>query len=34
VQELHSSLHFDYPSYTAENLARLDRAYQAFQEAQ
>ena len=34
VQELHSSLHFDYPSYTAENLARLERAYQAFQESQ
>jgi len=32
VQELHSSLDFDYLQYTNENLARLERAHAAFQE--
>jgi thiamine kinase-like enzyme len=32
VQELHSRLEFDYAQYTAENLARLERAYATFQE--
>ncbi len=31
VSELHSTLDFDYPAYTADNLARFERAYEAFQ---
>ena len=30
VQELHSDLDFDFAGYTDENLARFDRAYEAF----
>lgn len=30
VQEIHSELDFDYPAYTAENRARLERAYAEF----
>ena len=30
VSELHSHLDFDYAAYTAENLARFERAYQEF----
>jgi thiamine kinase-like enzyme len=32
VSEIHSRLEFDYAAYTAENLARFDRAYQEFAE--
>ena len=32
VSELHSDLDFDFSGYTAENLARFERAYAAFQE--
>ncbi len=30
VQEMHSTLDFDYPAYTDENLARFERAYADF----
>jgi hypothetical protein len=30
VSEIHSQLDFDYATYTAENLARFERAYTAF----
>jgi thiamine kinase-like enzyme len=30
VQEIHSTLDFDYVAYTAENMARFDRAWAAF----
>jgi hypothetical protein len=32
VSEVSSSLDFDYVAYTNENLARFERALQAFQE--
>jgi len=32
VSELHSRLDFDYAAYTAQNLARFERAYQEFAE--
>jgi hypothetical protein len=32
VSELHSTIDFDYRAYTAENLARFERAYSAFRE--
>ncbi|MGO8183227.1 choline kinase, partial [Rhizobium leguminosarum] len=32
VVEIHSSIDFDYAGYTAENLARFERAYQAFEQ--
>ena len=32
VSELHSTLDFDYPAYTAENRARFDAAFAAFEE--
>ena len=32
VSELHSTLDFDYAAYTAENRARFDAAFAAFQE--
>ena len=32
VSELHSKLDFDYPAYTAENRARFDAAFAAFEE--
>ena len=32
VSELHSDLDFDFSAYTAENLARFERAYAAFRE--
>jgi thiamine kinase-like enzyme len=32
VSELHSELDFDFSAYTAENLARFERAYAAFRE--
>jgi thiamine kinase-like enzyme len=31
VSELHLTVNFDYQAYTAENLARFERAYRAFQ---
>jgi thiamine kinase-like enzyme len=31
VSEIHSSLDFDYPGYTAQNLSRFERGYSAFQ---
>jgi thiamine kinase-like enzyme len=31
VQEIHSTLDFDYVAYTAENMARFERALSAFQ---
>jgi len=34
VSEIHSTLDFDYVAYTTENLARFERAWEAFQEAQ
>ena len=33
VSEIHLDLDFDYPAYTAENLARFERAYAEFSEA-
>ena len=30
VQEIHSTLDFDYGAYTAENMAHFERAYAAF----
>ncbi|MBB4195354.1 thiamine kinase-like enzyme [Rhizobium aethiopicum] len=30
ISEIHSTIDFDYAAYTAENLARFERAYQAF----
>ena len=33
VSEIHLDLDFDYPAYTAENLARFERAYAEFREA-
>ena len=33
VSELHSTLDFDYAAYTAEYLARFERAYAALQAA-
>jgi thiamine kinase-like enzyme len=30
ISEIHSTIDFDYAAYTAENLARFDRAYAAF----
>ena len=33
VSELHSTLDFDYVAYTAENLARFERAYTTFRDA-
>jgi hypothetical protein len=30
VSEIHSTLDFDYPAYTEENLARFERAYGDF----
>jgi thiamine kinase-like enzyme len=32
VSELHSAINFDYPAYTAENLARFEAAWAAFRE--
>lgn len=32
VSEIHSTLEFDYVDYTRKNLARLDQAYEAFQQ--
>jgi thiamine kinase-like enzyme len=32
VSELHSAIDFDYPAYTAENLARFEAAWAAFRE--
>ncbi|HWT60368.1 MAG TPA: phosphotransferase [Rhizobium sp.] len=31
ISEIHSTIQFDYAAYTAENLARFERAYQAFE---
>jgi len=31
VQEIHSSLDFDYETYTEKNLERFEKAYEAFQ---
>jgi len=31
VSEIHSTLNFDYEGYTEENLARFNRAFDAFQ---
>jgi hypothetical protein len=31
VSEIHSSVAFDYAAYTAENLARFEAAYTAFE---
>lgn len=33
VSEIHSTLDFDYPAYTDENLARFERSYAAFEKA-
>jgi thiamine kinase-like enzyme len=33
VSEIHLAIDFDYVAYTAENLARFERAYSAFQQA-
>ena len=33
TSEIHSDIDFDYPAYTAENMARLDAALQDFQNA-
>ena len=33
ISEIHSTIDFDYAAYTAENLARFERAYAAFQQA-
>ena len=32
VSEIHSTIDFDYAAYTAENLARSERAYRAFEQ--
>ncbi|OWV85885.1 choline kinase [Rhizobium sp. R635] len=32
ISEIHSTIDFDYAAYTAENLARFERAYQAFEQ--
>ncbi|EJZ17091.1 ethanolamine kinase, partial [Rhizobium sp. Pop5] len=32
ISEIHSTIDFDYSTYTAENLARFERAYQAFEQ--
>jgi thiamine kinase-like enzyme len=32
ISEIHSTIDFDYAGYTAENLARFERAYQAFEQ--
>ncbi|MDO3435717.1 phosphotransferase [Rhizobium sp. CBN3] len=34
ISEVHSTIDFDYAAYTAENLARFERAYQAFERDQ
>jgi hypothetical protein len=34
VSEIHSTIDFDYAAYTAENLARFERAYKAFEQDQ
>lgn len=34
VSELHSTIDFDYASYTADNLARFERAYDQFQHSE
>jgi thiamine kinase-like enzyme len=34
ISEIHSTIDFDYAGYTAENLARFERAYQAFEQDQ
>ncbi|MGG7581629.1 phosphotransferase [Rhizobium sp. Nf11,1] len=34
ISEIHSTIDFDYATYTAENLARFERAYQAFERDQ
>ena len=33
VSEIHSTIDFDYPAYTAENLSRFEHAYAAFEQA-
>jgi hypothetical protein len=32
ISEIHSTIDFDYAAYTAENLARFERAYGAFEQ--
>ncbi|MBB2712115.1 UNVERIFIED_ORG: hypothetical protein GGE53_003772 [Rhizobium etli] len=32
ISEIHSTIQFDYAAYTAENLGRFERAYQAFKQ--
>ncbi|NLS01770.1 phosphotransferase [Rhizobium sp. P32RR-XVIII] len=32
ISEIHSTIDFDYAAYTAENLARFERAYKAFEQ--
>jgi thiamine kinase-like enzyme len=32
ISEIHSTIDFDYAAYTAENLARFERAYRAFEQ--
>ncbi|MBB4235399.1 choline kinase family protein [Rhizobium esperanzae] len=32
ISEIHSTIDFDYAAYTAENLTRFERAYQAFEQ--
>jgi thiamine kinase-like enzyme len=32
VSEIHSTIDFDYAAYTTENLARFERAYDAFEQ--
>ncbi|MBB3593054.1 thiamine kinase-like enzyme [Rhizobium sp. BK529] len=32
ISEIHSTIDFDYAAYTAENLARFDRVYRAFEQ--
>nr|WP_210299275.1 choline kinase family protein [Rhizobium sp. BK379] len=32
ISEIHSTIDFDYATYTAENLARFERAYRAFEQ--
>ncbi|KKZ88947.1 choline kinase [Rhizobium phaseoli] len=32
ISEIHSTIQFDYAAYTAENLGRFERAYQAFEQ--
>ena len=34
ISEIHSTIDFDYAGYTAENLARFELAYQAFEQDQ